>query len=69
MEKYEQTGEDSFKIYLSQGSNNMSLAQEIKSIIDDSDKVFDVNFGYNSEGKVNSIDVYGHEKQRWKERI
>lgn len=64
MEKYEQTGEDSFKIYLSQGSNNMSLAQEIKSIIDDSDKVFDVNFGYNSEGKVNSIDVYGHEKQR-----
>ena len=63
MEKYEETGEDSFRIYISQGTNNMSLAQEIKNKIEKSSKVFNVNFGFNSEGKVNSIDIYGYDKQ------
>ena len=63
MEKYEETGKDSFKVYLSQGTNNMSLAQEIKSKIEKSDKIFNVRFGFNSEGKINSIEIYGHEKK------
>lgn len=63
MEKYEVIGESSFRIYLSQGTNNMNLAQEIKNKIEKTSKVFNVNFGYNSEGKVNSIEIYGYEKQ------
>lgn len=63
MEKYEETGADSFKIYISQGTNNMSLAQEIKNKIEKSPKVFNVNFGFNSEGKVNSIEIYGYDKK------
>ena len=63
MEKYEETGKDSFKVYLSQGTNNMSLAQEIKSKIEKLDKIFNVRFGFNSEGKINSIEIYGHEKK------
>ena len=63
MEKYEVIGEDSFRIHLSQGTNNMNLAQEIKSKIEASRKVFNVKFGYNSEGKVNSIDIIGYEQR------
>ena len=64
MEKYEETGKDSFKVYLSQGTNNMSLSQEIKNKIEKSSKIFNVNFGFNSEGKVNSIEIYGYDKQQ-----
>ena len=64
MEKYEEIGEESFKIYLSQGTNNVNLAKEIRSKIENSSKIFNVNFGFNSEGKVNIIEIRGYEKQQ-----
>ena len=62
MKKYEEIGEDSYRIHLSQGTSNMSLVQEIKNKIEKSRKIFDVNFGFDSEGKVNSIEITGHDQ-------
>ena len=63
MEKYEENGEDIYRIYLSEGTKNIKLAEEIKSKIEKSDKQFSVKFGYNSEGKINIVEIRGYEKQ------
>lgn len=63
MEKYEENGEDIFKIYLSEGTKNIKLAEELKSKIEKSDKQFSLNFGYDSEGKINIVEIRGYKKQ------
>lgn len=62
MEKYEETEEDIFKVSISQGTKNVKLAEEIKKKIESSSKVFSVTFGYDSEGKVNSLVIRGYEE-------
>ena len=63
MENYEEIGEDSFKAYISQGTKNVKLAGDIKSKIEKSSKSFSVNFGYNSEGKINTVEIRGYDKR------
>ena len=63
MENYEEIGEDSFKVYISQGTKNVKLAGDIKSKIEKSSKSFSVNFGYNSEGKINTVEIRGYDKR------
>jgi len=63
MEKYETVGEDSFKIYLSEGTQNTKLAEEIKSIIEKSDKKYNIDFGFDSDGKLNLIKIQGYKEQ------
>ena len=63
MEKYEENEEDIFKIYISQGTQNVKLAEEIKSKIEKSSKVFSVNFGYDTDGKINSLEIRGYEEK------
>ena len=63
MEKYETVGEDSFKIYLSEGTQNTKLAEEIKSIIEKSDKKYNIDFGFDSDGKLNLIMIQGYKEQ------
>ena len=60
MENYEEIGEDSFKVYISQGTKNVKLAGDIKSKIEKSRKIFSINFGYNSEGKINTVEIRGY---------
>ena len=62
MEKYEETEEDIFKVSISQGTKNVKLAEEIKKKIESSSKVFSVTFGYDSEGKINSLVIRGYEE-------
>lgn len=63
MNKYETVGEDSFKIYLSEGIQNTKFAEEMKKVIEKSDKMFKVDFGYDSDGKMNLIKIQGYKKQ------
>ena len=63
MNKYETVGEDSFKIYLSEGIQNTKYAEEMKKVIEKSDKMFKVDFGYDSDGKMNLIKIQGYKKQ------
>ena len=63
MENYEEIGEDSFKVYISQGTKNVKLAEDIKSKIENSSKSFSVNFGYNSEGKINTVEIRGYDER------
>ncbi len=63
MEKYEEEGEDIFRIYLSEGKNNIKLAEELKSKIEKSDKQFNLNFEYDSKGKINIVEIRGYDKQ------
>ena len=63
MNKYETVGEDSFKIYLSEGIQNTKYAEEMKKVIEKSDKMFNVDFGYDSDGKMNLIKIQGYKKQ------
>lgn len=63
MEKYEENGEDSFRIYISEGAKNVKLTEEIKSKIEKADKQFSVNFRYNTDGKINIVEIRGYKKQ------
>ena len=63
MNKYETVGGDSFKIYLSEGTQNTKFAEEMKKVIEKSDKMFNVDFGYDSDGKMNLIKIQGYKKQ------
>ena len=63
MNKYETVGGDSFKIYLSEGTQNTKFAEEMKKVIEKSDKMFKVDFGYDSDGKMNLIKIQGYKKQ------
>ena len=63
MENYEEIGEDSFKVYISQGTKNVKLAGDIKSKIEKSRKIFSINFGYNSEGKINTVEIRGYDER------
>lgn len=63
MRKYETVGEDSFDIYISEGIKNIELAEEVKAKIKELDKSFSINFGYNSDGKINLIKIQGYDKQ------
>lgn len=62
MRKYETVGEDSFDIYISEGIQNIELAEEVKGKIQESDKSFNINFEYNSDGKINLIKIQGYDE-------
>ena len=64
MEKYEEDGEDIFRIYLSEGTRNIKFADELKSKIEKSGKQFNVNLGYDSDGKINIVEIRGYKKQQ-----
>lgn len=63
MEKYEKTGEDLYRVYLSQGQKNEKMADEIKQIIEKADKKFNVNFEYDKEGKISTVVIQGYKEQ------
>ena len=63
MKKYEKIGEDSYKVFLSEGTQNSNLAEEMKSVIENSDKKFNIDFGFDSDGKINLINIRGMEKK------
>lgn len=63
MEKYEKTGEDLYRVYLSQGQKNEKMADEIKQIIEKTDKKFNVNFEYDKEGKISTVVIQGYKEQ------
>lgn len=63
MRKYETVGEDSFNIYISEGMQNIELAEEVKNKIQNLDKSFNISFGYNSDGKINLIKIQGYDEQ------
>ncbi len=63
MDKYETIGEDSYKIYLLEGKQNSSLAEEIKNKIEESDKLFKTTFEYDKDGKINIINIIGYEEE------
>ena len=60
--KYVTTGEDKYRIFISEGNNDVKLVEELKEKINKSDKDFSVKFEYNSEGKINVIRIQGYEK-------
>ena len=60
--KYITTGEDKYRIFISEGNNDVKLVEELKEKINKSDKDFSVKFEYNSEGKINVIRIQGYEK-------
>ena len=64
MEKYEMPGEDKYRIYISEGTNNIKLSEKIKEMIEKSDKDFYVRFEYDAEGKINVIRIQGYTKIR-----
>lgn len=53
--KYEKVSEDKIIIYIKQGKANKEMTQEIKEIIDKDNEKFDINFQYDSEGRINAI--------------
>ena len=63
MKKYDTIGEDSYKIFLSEGTQNSNFAEEMKSAIEKSDKKFNIDFGFDSDGKINIINIRGMEKK------
>lgn len=63
MKKYEKIGEDSYKVFLSEGTQNSNFAEEMKSAIEKSDKKFNIDFGFDSDGKINIINIRGMEKK------
>ena len=63
MDKYEKTGEDLYRVYLSQGQKNEKMADEIKQIIEKTDKKFNVNFEYDKEGKISTVVIQGYKEQ------
>ena len=62
--KYEVRGEQAVRIFIEQGNNNIEMTNEIKKIIDKSEKNFKVDFQYNSEGKLNIIIIERIEDER-----
>ena len=53
--KYEVRGDEAVRIYIEQGRSNIQMTNEIKKIVEKSDKNFKVDFQYNAEGKLNMI--------------
>ena len=64
MEKYDETQENVFKIHILQDTNNVNLSEEIKEKIEKADLSFNIEFGYNSEGKINMVEIRGYKKQK-----
>ena len=62
MEKYEEIDKDLYKIYITQGVKNINLSEELKTKIKTSDKKFSVNFAYDSEGKINVVEIKGYKE-------
>ena len=63
MEKYKTIGEDSFEINLLEGKINTKFAEEIKSVIQESEKNYNIDFGYDADGKLNLIKIQGYEEE------
>ena len=63
MEKYKKIGEDSFEINLLEGKINTKFAEEIKSVIQESEKNYNIDFGYDADGKLNLIKIQGYEEE------
>ena len=63
MEKYKTIGEDSFEINISEGKQNTELVEEIKKVIKESDKEFNIDLAYDSDGKLNLIKIQGYKKR------
>ena len=63
MNNYRTIGESSFEINISEGKQNTELSQEIKKVIKKSDNVFDIDFGYDSDGKINMIIIQGYKER------
>jgi hypothetical protein len=61
MEKYETIGEDSFKIFISEGMQNINSTEVIKRKIEQSGKKYSIDFEYDLDGKVNMIKIYEYE--------
>ncbi len=62
MDKYIITGEDKYRIYISEEKKNIKLAEELKEKIEKSDKDFSISFEFDSEGRVNVIRIQGFKK-------
>jgi len=63
MDRYEVVGEDSFNIVISEGKQNNTAMEEIKKKVEQSGKKFDIDFEYDSSGKVNLMKIIGYEEQ------
>ena len=62
MDRYEVVGEDSFNIVISEGLQNNTAMEEIKKKVEQSRKKFDIDFEYDSSGKVNLMKIIGYEE-------
>lgn len=60
MEKYNTVGEESFNINISEGIQNSKSAEEIKNIIQKSRYKYNVDFGFDSDGKINLVKIQGY---------
>ena len=63
MKNYKTIGESSFEINISEGKQNIELAQEIIKAIKESDNNFNIDFGYDSDGKLNLIKIQGYKER------
>lgn len=63
MKSYDVVGEDSFNIVISEGMQNNTAMEEIKKKVEQSRKKFDIDFEYDSSGKVNLMKIIGYEEQ------
>ena len=55
MEKYEQIGEDTYRIYLEQRKRNEEMSEELKKKFEKEGKKYNISLGYDSEGKINTL--------------
>ncbi len=63
MKEYKTVGEDSFNIFITEGIQNTKGIEELKTQIEKSDKKFNIDFGYDSEGKINLIKIQGYDER------
>ena len=63
MKEYKTVGEDSFNIFITEGIQNTKDIEELKTQIEKSDKKFNIDFGYDSEGKINLIKIQGYDER------
>ena len=63
MKEYKTVGEDSFNIFITEGIQNTKDIEELKTQIKKSEKKFNIDFGYDSEGKINLIKIQGYDER------